>query len=109
MPEEILGHLKVAPRDRDNGRLEKLAAHVKGSDPAYARVLDEQRRTREERDAVSRSIPKVMVMEDLPKPRDTFILSRGSYLKPGAPVAAAVRKMLSPTCIQSPDSHTRNC
>lgn len=102
LPKEILDPLKVAPRDRDNGRLEKLAAHVKASDPAYAQVLDEQRRTREERDAVSRSIPKVMVMEDLPKPRDTFILARGSYLKPGAPVAAAVPAGLAPFPADAP-------
>ena len=35
-------------------------------------------------------VVKVMVMEDMPKPRDTFILLRGSYEKPGEKVSACV-------------------
>ena len=34
-----------------DARLEKLAAHWKETDSAYVRVLDEQRQTRNERDA----------------------------------------------------------
>ena len=32
-----------------------------------------------EKKAVEAKIPTVMVMEDLPKPRDTFVLKRGQY------------------------------
>jgi hypothetical protein len=95
LPKEILEQLKVAPRDRDGGRLEKLAAHWKESDPAYARVLDEQRQTRDARNAVAWSIPWVMVMEDMLKPRATFILNRGNYLKPGAEVPMAMPASLA--------------
>jgi hypothetical protein len=38
---------------------------------------------------------RVMVMEDMPKPRETFILSRGNYEKPGEKVTAAVPAALS--------------
>jgi len=82
LPQEIVDHLKVAPADRDAGRLEKLAAHWKDSAPDYARVLGEHRHARQERDAFAAAVPKVMVMEDMEKPRQTFILSRGDYLKP---------------------------
>ncbi|MBY0456000.1 MAG: DUF1553 domain-containing protein, partial [Gemmataceae bacterium] len=33
------------------------------------------------RDAAGAAVPKVMVMADLPKPRDTFLLTRGDYSK----------------------------
>ena len=37
-----------------------------------------------------------MVMEDMPKPRDTFILTRGSYEKPTEKVSAGVPAILPP-------------
>lgn len=90
LPKEIIEQLKVAPKDRDGGRLEKLAAHWKDTDPDYVKLLEEQRRWRNEREAAARDIPRVMVMEDLAKPRTTFVLNRGNYLKPGAEVTMAV-------------------
>lgn len=90
LPKEVLEHLKVVPRERDPGRLEKLVAHWKSSDPAYAGLLEEQRQTRQDRDAVARGIPRVMVMADQPNRRQTFILARGNYLKPGSEVEMAV-------------------
>ncbi len=95
LPKEVLEHLKVAPRDRDAGRLDKLAAHWKQNDPAYVRVIEENSQTRKDRDAVARSIPRPMVMEDMSKPRSTFILNRGNYLKPGAETGMSIPANLS--------------
>jgi len=87
---EILGHLAVAPGERDGARLEALSKFWKEKDPEHARVLEEQRRARDERDAAVRAIPRVMVMEDVPKARPTFVLSRGNYLKPGLEVGLSL-------------------
>ena len=95
LPKEILDHLKVPPKDRDNGRLEKLAAHWKESDPAYERTLTALRQARDARNSAAWSIPWVMVMEDMAKPRTTYILQRGNYQKPGAEVDAAVPASLA--------------
>ena len=35
------------------------------------------------RDAFFESLPTTMVMEEMPQPRDTFVLKRGEYDKPG--------------------------
>ncbi len=44
---------------------------------------DEQRKKlTEQRDAINKRVPKVMIMEDQPERRDTFILSRGLYNAP---------------------------
>ncbi len=96
LPAEILGHLALAPRQRDGGRLEKLAAHWKDSDPAYSATLSAQRKAQADRDAVVRAIPRVMVMEDIAQARETFIYSRGLYTQPGARTTAAVPPSLTP-------------
>ena len=44
------------------------------AEPAYAALLKAQRGDRRPR-RLARSIPRVMVMEDMPKPRETFILT----------------------------------
>jgi hypothetical protein len=42
------------------------------------------------------SIPTTMVMQEMPKPRDTHVLLRGQYDKPGERVAPGVPSVLSP-------------
>ena len=46
--------------------------------------------------------PKVMVMEDMPKPRETFLLIRGSYEKPGEKLGAAVPASLATALPEPP-------
>ena len=59
------------------------------------------------RDAVARhreSIPSVMVMEELPTPRDAFVLVRGQYDRPGEKVSRGTPAGLPPM----PDEAPRN-
>src|SRR5262249_38999893 len=41
-------------------------------------------------------VPSSMVMEEMPRPRDTFVLIRGDFQKKGEKVKAAVPKVLPP-------------
>ena len=43
---------------------------------------------REQRAKFVESLPTVMVMEEMPQPRETFVLMRGEYDKPGEQVDA---------------------
>ena len=97
LPEEILGHLRVAPPERDAARLEKLAAHWKETDPGYAGLLATQGKLQGARANLVRSIPRVMVMEDQPQRRPTSILQRGNYLKPLSEVSPAIPASLNTT------------
>jgi hypothetical protein len=45
---------------------------------------------------VKKAVAAVMVMEELPRPRDTFVLQRGAYNKPGAKVSPGVPATLPP-------------
>jgi hypothetical protein len=51
---------------------------------------------RRKRDNLLESLPTTMVMEELPTPRDAFVLQRGAYDKPGEKVQAAVPASLPP-------------
>lgn len=59
---------------------------------------------RRERESLVENFPTTMVMQELPVPRETRILLRGEYDKPGDPVTAGV-----PGCLPSmPDGATAN-
>ena len=48
------------------------------------------------RDALNKEIPNTMVMEEMPKGRDTFILVRGNFQNKGEKVRANVPAFLPP-------------
>jgi hypothetical protein len=74
-------HAKLAPARRDlNGLLEALPHfRTTAPDPAYAALLEKQIAAIRVRDAATASITKVMIMDQLAKPRDTFVLAKGNY------------------------------
>ena len=90
LPADIVEILEKPPERRDGAQWEKLSAHWKERDPELQRRLEELREARMARDAVARSIPRVMVMGDGPTRRDTFLLKRGAYNQPGESVSANV-------------------
>jgi hypothetical protein len=51
------------------------------------RELASQRKAEEE---FEKTLPSTMVMQEMDKPRDTFVLQRGQYDKPGEKVVAAI-------------------
>ncbi len=53
-----------------------------GNDPDYVRLLKSQLAAVRARDAARSSVTKVMIMDQIDKPRETFVLSKGAYDKP---------------------------
>jgi hypothetical protein len=64
---------------------------------ALTRMLDAQRR----RDDYYNSLPTVMVMEEKPTPRQSHILVRGMYDRPGDPVTPSLPAILAPASAAS--------
>src|SRR5262249_3700706 len=56
------------------------------------------------RDAFYQSLPTVMVMEEMPAPRETHVLIRGMYDKPGE----VVKPMLPAVLVSSPTTYAPN-
>jgi hypothetical protein len=90
LPQLIESALRKGPNDRADQNYDELIKHYQETEPEYVKLLGELRKARRERDAAVQSVPKVMVMADMAKPRDTFILTRGTYDKPADKVLPAL-------------------
>jgi len=67
-----------------------------GSRPLLGPVADEVAALRKEKDAVEKDVPGTFVFTDMPKPRDSFVMVRGQYNKPGDKVEPATPTFLPP-------------
>ena len=62
--------------------------------PAYQTLEQKRAALVKQLDDLQSNLPKVMVMADMPEPRQTFMLSRGQYNKPTDEVVAALPEFL---------------
>lgn len=100
----ITDDLKQAPEKRTSAKLKELGTKFQKSNASYAKALANLDRTIAERDRFSNALPRVMIMDELPKPRDTFLLTRGAYNKPADKVSAGVPASLPPLLEKSPNN-----
>lgn len=70
--------------------------------PEFKQLFTQMEQWRGEQAALEKSIPTTMVAKELDKPRDTFILMRGEYDKPGEKVSPGVPSVLPPLPKDSP-------
>jgi hypothetical protein len=93
LPQIIESALRKGTGDRAEQNYEELIRHYQKTEPVYVEQLTRLRVLKRELDAAINALPRVMVMQDMPKPRDTFILTRGSYehreakVNPGVPAS----------------------
>ncbi len=73
---------KTIPRNRGVDPLLEAIGYFKGKDDAYAKLLQRLLAAQREKLAASSAVTKVMIMDTLPQPRETFILDKGAYDKP---------------------------
>jgi hypothetical protein len=97
LPADLRTNLVVAPEARDASQRKQVQDYFR------AKVSPEGKKLNEEmaglRDSIAElegAIPNTMVMQDLPKPRETFVLVRGQYDKHGDTVTPGVPASLPP-------------
>jgi hypothetical protein len=92
---EIIG---IPAGKRTAGQALKLAAYyLEERAPDAVRLAhDRARYLRGERAALWEAVPTTMVMQEMPTPRDTFVLIRGEYDKKGPKVTAGLPASLPP-------------
>lgn len=99
-----LGEILAAPADqrtaeqRDALRRYYLDAVDVDTRQAMAELAETNRRNQE----IDKTIPRTMVMAELPQPRAAHILIRGQYDKPGDAVETGVPAVLSPLPVDAP-------
>jgi hypothetical protein len=88
--------LAVPVDHRTPAQVAKLAELSEAIDPALAEAKSELARVKRLAAKVDATIPDTMVMEELPQPRDTFVLIRGDYDKHGPKVQPGTPAVLPP-------------
>jgi hypothetical protein len=88
----VSGIARRKPSERTPQQSQKMALAflAEGASPEIKAARDQLLKARAERTAFYDSIPTVMVMADSPTPRDSFVLQRGAYDKPGEKVTPGV-------------------
>lgn len=77
-------------------RTQLTTYYLTTQDEPYRRLNADVAAAQSARDAIDKSIPTTMVMQEMDKPRDTFILQRGQYDKHGDKVVAGTPDFLPP-------------
>ncbi len=90
LPQPLKDVLKQPAANRNRNQLNELEKHYEKSAPEYHVRLKKLRDTVDARDALNRAIARVMIMADMPKPRETYVLDKGLYDKRGEVVLANV-------------------
>lgn len=95
LPETVIAALKVEPASRTADQQATLRKHYLAEvSPVGRRLRDEARSARKAREEFEKAIPTAMIMAEMPKPRDTFILVRGQYDKKGDKVGRSLPSAL---------------
>ncbi len=94
LPDKVKNALKKSAVSRNRNDLAEIEKEVAKPNPEHAKLLKAQIAVVDKRDAVSKAIPRVMIMEDMAKPRKTFMLEKGLYDKPRDEVTASVPAVL---------------
>ena len=95
LPEEMIRILKTLPAKRLAGQRDTLARHHRSQMPDFIAAKRGEESTRAAIRKLTDAFGKTMVMREMAKPRDTFLLVRGVYnrpdknqsLKPGVPAS----------------------
>ncbi|HET6247525.1 MAG TPA: PSD1 and planctomycete cytochrome C domain-containing protein [Tepidisphaeraceae bacterium] len=96
-PANIRHIVAIAPETRTEAQRAELRSWFRENVATSTRNLRQRLAAlTKEKEAVIRNEPNTMVMAEMAKPRDTFILSRGQYDKPGEKVTADVPESLMP-------------
>ncbi|MCW3100909.1 MAG: Planctomycete cytochrome [Chthonomonadaceae bacterium] len=75
-------------------RTQLTTYYLNTQDEPYRRLNADVAAAQSSRDMIDKAIPTTMVMQEMDKPRDTFILQRGQYDKPGEKVTAGTPDFL---------------
>lgn len=89
--------LTLAARFRGRGFKDGMIDELKIFNRCLTRDIDpELKKLRDEENALISSVPEIMAMGDLSKPRPTFLLKRGAYDAPGEPVEPGTPDAIMP-------------
>ena len=102
LPKKVIEALSRSPGKRNPAQLSELEKHYKESSAGYAALLKKLREQVSGRQKLEKSFVKVMVMQDRPNSRKTFILYKGLYNQKREEVSAEVPQSLPALAEKAP-------
>jgi hypothetical protein len=104
VPNSVRDLALIPKTDRNRAQRTELAAAFRATEPNRARLAERVDALRTEKTALIRMIPATLVLRERPKPRESHIMIRGDFLRPGARVVGGVPAFLPPlgTPIEAP-------
>jgi hypothetical protein len=102
IPEDVRKILLAAADKRDDAQRARLKEYFESIAPELKETRDALAGARKAEKEWNDSIPIVSVMEELPKPRQTHVLSRGNFLSKGEVVQPGVPAVLHPIATNQP-------
>jgi hypothetical protein len=104
LKQELREALKQPPRARAVKVLNELAEAFVEKAPEYSNALKKLRQAIDAQRKFDAALPRVMIMDQLAKPRESHILNKGAYDKPLERVAAGVPACLPPLGADEPNN-----
>ncbi len=105
LPAEVATALAAASDKRTDSQAAAVKKYYREKVSTEFAALSEQlAKLKKQQEDLEKSVPTVMVMQDMEKPRETFVLVRGAYDKPGDKVTPNIPSFLPPL----PEGATRN-
>jgi uncharacterized protein DUF1553/uncharacterized protein DUF1549/concanavalin A-like lectin/glucanase superfamily protein/cytochrome c len=97
--------LDIPVAQRTPAQREKIRAfYLVNHDPEHKRLTARVEKLRKEQGAAEAKVVTTMVMEEMPQPRDTFVLLRGEYNKRGEKVSPGLPVALPPLPPAAPNN-----
>ncbi|MBC7852183.1 MAG: DUF1549 domain-containing protein, partial [Pirellulaceae bacterium] len=94
---EVATALAVVADKRTDAQAAAVKKHYREKvSPEFARLNEQMANLKKQREDLEKNVPTVMVMQDMEKPRETFVLVRGAYDKQGEKVTPNVPSFLPP-------------
>jgi len=92
------------PEDEKRLRAYYLQAVCATTKPQFAAIVQELGKIKAERESLDKSVPTTFIYKDLPAPRESFVMLRGAYDKPGDKVEPAVPAVFPPLAKADPSA-----
>jgi len=90
----LIANLRIPAEQRTQEQRDQIVAAHRAGDASYSALMKNREQLQKTLNDLRGGFPKVMVMEDMPQPRKTWVLTRGLYSKPGDEVTADVPEKL---------------
>lgn len=94
----------VSAEDTNKLRTWYLQNICAATQPQFAPLLTELKQLRDQRSQVDASVPSTFIFRDLDQPRQSFVMMRGAYDKPGDRVEPGVPAILPPLTTSTPSN-----